>query len=133
MEAINTTERQIEMQLLAKLILEDEGREGWRVALAVEEIPAEIGSYSIQDGLSGKGAGVTLNMRRSIQESWWTNRLTRPIFLWKSDTDGSVALWLDGKIRCSRCPDKPIISLDDIDEHGEDVHGDDKPCHCDDY
>lgn len=120
---MSNSEIQAETEMIAKLLREQE-RDGWRVETNIENVPSETGQYALRDGLASKGWGVSWNMRKSIEQSSWFNNMKRPIFMWLPDTDGSAALWLDNKIRCSRCEGKPIIDLFEIDIHNREVHGD---------
>ena len=105
-----------ETELLAELMRE----RGKNVTLSVDEIPEEIGVYTIYDGLQASGGGIAKNMRATVAGKAYIKRLKRPIFAWKPDHDGSLALHLDGKYRCLLCKD--IVAFDDEDDHQFDVH-----------
>lgn len=124
-----STATELETEMLVRLLREYE-TEGRHYSAHIADVPEETGHYGLSDGLRGMGGGVTHNMRQSIQRLAAHRKIKRPIYDWLPDTDGGAALWLDGKIRCSRCPDKPIFDLDDIDEHGVKVHGDKRECEC---
>ena len=105
-----------ETELLAKLMRE----QGKNVVLSVDEIPEEIGTYGVYDGLQGRGGGITKNMRAAVARLTYLERLRRPLFTWLPDKDGAVARSLDGKYRCYLC--KEIVNIDDEDDHRFDVH-----------
>jgi hypothetical protein len=110
-----------ETGIIAKLTQEERENEGWKVTLDIDDVPQEIGNYALYDGLVARGGGVTWNMRQSVLESSWFGKLKRPIYLWFPDSDGSVALWLDGKIRCSECA--LVFEIEKLAAHGRDAHG----------
>ena len=105
-----------ETEMLAKLMRE----QGKNVALSVDDIPEELGTYGVYDGLQVHGGGVTKNMRASVAGLPYLERLRRPLFTWKADDNGNLALHLDGKYRCHMC--KEIVNIDDEDDHRFDVH-----------
>jgi hypothetical protein len=124
---------QLETEILVKLMREHKGDGDARLSLSLEDVPAEIGGYGLYDGLRCWGGGSTYNMRRSLEELA-RNRgpLKRPIYSWTPDTDGSTALWLDNKVRCSLCKPPTVINVFIAEEHRFEVHGIKKPCECDD-
>lgn len=111
---------------------QEKATDGWRFTAMLEDVPETIGHYGLQDGLRGLGCGVTLNMRKSLIEAARYKTVKRPIYSWLPDTDGSVALWLDGMYKCSRCKEESILELWQEEMHLRDAHGI-KPeiCECD--
>lgn len=109
-----------ETEIIARVMREQRENKGCNVTLSIEDVPREIGSYAVYDGLDICGGGTTRNMRESI-ENLASRDLKRPIFTWKADIDGTDALWLEGKIRCSRC--RAEMDIDDLDAHNSTVHG----------
>lgn len=100
------------------------------MSTVLTDIPGEMGHYALYDGLNMMSAGVTFNMRQSLQDSIGRHqRPLRAIYHWKPDNDGSAGLWLNGKIRCSRCD--AIVKIFDKQIHDRDIHDIDPPCECD--
>jgi hypothetical protein len=82
-----------ERRIIAKLMQEQQTRENksWSVCLAVEEIPAAIGHYAVYDGLDITSAGVSANMRKSVQEVINRRDLKRPVFQFLYDIAATKA------------------------------------------
>lgn len=130
---MTTVELQLESEILIKLMREYKEDGNAQLSLSIEDVPAEVGSYGLYDGLRVRGCGTTYNMRRSLEELARNQQpIKRPIYSWTPDTDGSAALWLDDKVRCSLCKPEAIIDAFQVEEHRFEVHGIKKPCECDD-
>ena len=106
-----------ETEIIARLMREK--RIDRNVSLSIEEIPDEIGSYWVYDGLICMGGGMTRRMRNAVI-ALSRRGLKRPIFIWSPDSDGSVALWLDGQIRCSIC--SAVTKIEELERHEQDAH-----------
>lgn len=119
---IELAQFKVETEVVAKLMRESKEHSD-NVSLSIEDVPAEIGNYGLFDGLRCRGAGTTRNMHRSMEELVRLQQPLRPIYCWKPDTDGSAALWLDGKVRCSLCKVETILDTFSAEDHYEDVHG----------
>ncbi len=73
------------------------GRPHSACTLSADDLPTNYGDYSVWDGVDLIAGGSTRNLRSSFQE--YEHRLQNaavPIFIWKPDTDGHIAKWLDG-------------------------------------
>jgi hypothetical protein len=91
------------LEILAEAVLSDRSNKGWQRARSLDEIPAAVGHYALYDGIHVRGFGVAWNMRHAVQQCYWFDRCTFRVMLFLPDSDGSAALWLDGKITCKRC------------------------------
>jgi hypothetical protein len=85
---------EIKNWVVSELLKTSNHRNGYRHAERIDELPESYGSYSVFDGIHLQGAGMRRNVREAFHE-FAARRFQMFIFLWRPDTDGSVAKWLD--------------------------------------
>lgn len=79
------------------------GPHGWNYTLSLDRVPETAGYYELRgthtllDGVGPdvRGGGVTLNMRKALQElAQSTGPMLRPCYAWKPDQKGAEE-WLN--------------------------------------
>ncbi len=108
---------EVRLEILAEAVLKIRENTNWKRARTIEEVPDTCGHYAIYDGVEVRGGGVNRSMRSGLRNMSWYGRCEFQILLFLPDADGSAALWLEGKIRCTRCGGNiHDIELHDVDE-----------------
>jgi hypothetical protein len=83
-----------EIEILVAALQKSRINRGWIVVSDIERVPYATGHYAIYDGVEPRGAGITWNMRTSIESAGWFGSCEKPIYMYLPDKDGSAAKYL---------------------------------------